>query len=90
MKKVWLVNFSGWNYDLRCCWSSKEKAIEYFKKVCEERGWEWKLFEEYDEDCINYDYYDVSADSWLSVDILTLLLDEEPCVKKNKKLGIDN
>lgn len=85
MKKVWLVKFSGWNCDLTCCWSSKEKAIEYFKKVCEERGWKWKFFEEYDYPnayWINYEYYDTSADSWLNVDISALPLDEEPCIKK--------
>ena len=82
--KIWMVSFNGADHELDCCWSTKEKAIRYFKLECKSRGWDWNLFEgdENDTDsCVNYEYYPDDDDfSCEDADIYMITFDEKPYI----------
>lgn len=79
--KVWMVSLNG-VHELDCCWSTKEKAIEYFKGECKECGWDWSLFEGDENDAdsdVAYEYYPNDGSfSCEDANIYMITFDEKP------------
>lgn len=80
--KIWLVNTDMEN---TCAWSTKEKAINYFKEECKDCGWTWRILydgkEEDPESCLSY--FVTTEDSCkFHVDIFSIYLDEKPYLEE--------
>lgn len=76
--KIWLVNTDMEN---TCAWSTKEKAVDYFKKECKECSWSWRIMydgnEEDPESCLSYLVTEENGCK-LHIDIFPIWFDEKP------------
>ena len=76
--KIWLVNTDMEN---TCAWSTKKKAVDYFKEECKDCGWTWRILydgnEEDPESCLSYLAIEEDGCSF-HIDIFPISLDEKP------------
>lgn len=76
--KIWLVDTDMEN---TCAWSTKEKAISYFKEECKNYDWTWHILydgnEKDPESCLSY-LVTEEANCHFRVEIFPIYLDEKP------------
>ncbi len=79
--KIWLVNTDMEN---TCAWSTKKKAVDYFKEECKKYGWTWRILydgnEEDPESCVSYLAPDEDGCRF-HIDIFPICFDEKPSLE---------
>lgn len=76
--RIWLVNTDMEN---TCAWSTKKKAVDYFKEECKNYGWTWRPLydgnEENPETGVSY-LVTTKEGYKLHIDIDPISFDEKP------------